>query len=106
MISITPAAVEKFNEFIKKRGNTYGIRVGVSTAGCSGMRYVLEYIDVEPEADFYYECDGIKIFVEQNHLVYLHGLTIDWQKVGLNEGFSFINPNERSRCGCGESFRV
>jgi iron-sulfur cluster assembly protein len=54
----------------------------------------------------HYDVDGIKIFVAPEHRVYLHGLTVDYVKKGLNEGFEFINPNEKDRCGCGESFRV
>jgi iron-sulfur cluster assembly protein len=107
MITLTPLATEKIQKFLSQRGRGAGIRIGVKTTGCSGLAYVLEYVDDEKLfADAYYDVGGIRIFVLPEHRVYLHGLTVDYVKKGLNEGFEFINPNERDRCGCGESFRV
>ena len=107
MLDITDAALEKATEFISKRPNTAGIRVGVKTTGCSGLAYVLEYVD-NAALDFvaYYDIRGLPVFINKEDVVYFHGVTLDWQKKGLNEGFDFINPNEKGRCGCGESFRV
>lgn len=107
MLSITPLANQKISEFLQKRGRGIGIKVGVTTTGCSGLAYVLEYVDNQELTDApHYDIDGIRVFVDSRHVVYIHGMTIDWQKQGLNEGFEFINPNEKDRCGCGESFRV
>jgi iron-sulfur cluster assembly protein len=107
MISITPAANEKIRYFLEQRGRGIGIRVGVRTTGCSGLAYVLEYVDDERLVDApHYDIDGIRVYIDSRHMVYMHGMTMDWQKRGLNEGFEFINPNEKDRCGCGESFRV
>jgi iron-sulfur cluster assembly protein len=107
MITLTDNAVEKVKEFLHKK-SCKGIRIGVKTTGCSGLAYVLEYLR-EDKFDSYdnnivYPDFVIKVSIKDS--VYLQGLTMDWVKKGLNEGFDFINPNERDRCGCGESFRV
>jgi iron-sulfur cluster assembly protein len=107
MITLTPTATEKIKSSLEKRGHGVGIRIGVKTTGCSGLAYVLEYVDDEAlMAMSHYDVNDVKIFVALEHRVYLHGLTVDYVKKGLNEGFEFINPNEKDRCGCGESFRV
>jgi len=106
MIVLTDLAVEKVKHNLIKRGRGIGLRVGVKTTGCSGLAYVLEYVDVAKPEDQIFEFDNCKIFIDPKSSVYLNGLTIDWTKKGINEGFEFLNPNERDRCGCGESFRV
>jgi iron-sulfur cluster assembly protein len=108
MITVTEQASKKILENLTKRGIGVGIRIGVKTTGCSGMAYTLEYVDK-------YESEiGVVNFAQPNFVVlvdakdepYLNGLTMDWVRQGLNEGFEFTNPNEKSRCGCGESFQV
>jgi len=108
MIDITELAAEKVKSALAKRGRGLGIRIGVKTTGCSGLAYVLEYVDVAPVTrdQFVYENYGVKIWADGKAMPYVSGMTIDWKKNGLNEGFDFQNPNERDRCGCGESFRV
>jgi iron-sulfur cluster assembly protein len=106
MISITPLAAEKVRKTIKNRGKGYGIKVGVKTTGCSGLAYVLEFVDDPLQEDLSFVSEGVHIFVDPKALPYVSGMTMDWLKKGLNEGFDFINPNERDRCGCGESFRI
>ena len=108
MISITETAAKKILVNLEKRGQGIGIRVGVRTTGCSGMAYVLEYIDSLPVTRdwFKYESNGATVWVNGKDLVYVNGMEIDYVRQGLNEGFNFINPNERDRCGCGEIFRV
>jgi iron-sulfur cluster assembly protein len=106
MISLTEPAAVKVRRQIERRGKGVGLRVGVKTTGCSGLAYVLEYVDqVNPE-DHCFESNGCKLFVDPKSLAYMEGLQVDWVRNGLNEGFDFKNPNERDRCGCGESFRV
>ncbi|KCX77645.1 iron-sulfur cluster assembly accessory family protein, partial [Acinetobacter baumannii 940793] len=83
-----------------------GIRVGVKTSGCSGLAYVLEFVDDIDEHDQIFEQFGVKVFVDPKSLVYLDGLEMDYVKNGLNEGFEFNNPNKKGECGCGESFTV
>lgn len=108
MISLTPLAIEKVKYHLSNRGHGLGIRIGVKTTGCSGLAYVLEYVDVAPVTrdQFVQEVEGIKIWIDGKSMPYVDGTTMDWQKKGLNEGFEFINPKEKSRCGCGESFNI
>jgi len=107
MISFTDTARNKIQKLVTAK-NYAGIRLGVKTTGCSGLAYVLEYVDnyeVEQGVTNFAQQDFV-ILIDAKSLVYLNGLTMDWVRNGLNEGFDFINPNERDRCGCGESFRV
>ncbi|WP_375146560.1 iron-sulfur cluster assembly protein IscA, partial [Vibrio parahaemolyticus] len=83
-----------------------GLRLGVKTTGCSGMAYVLEFVDELNEEDEVFDFSGVKIIIDKKSLVYLDGTELDYVKEGLNEGFEFNNPNAKSECGCGESFNV
>lgn len=108
MITLTKIADNKIRRLLEKRGGI-GIRLGVKTTGCSGLAYVLEYVDAYPsdlDSTINYAQLGFAVLVDKKHEVYLSGMTIDYVRQGLNEGFEFQNPNERDRCGCGESFRV
>jgi iron-sulfur cluster assembly protein len=108
MITLTETAVAKVKEMLAKRGRGIGIMIGVKTTGCSGLAYTLEYVDdpiIDPD-HVKYDNQGIGVWTDVKSLVYLNGLTMDWVKKGLNEGFEFVNPNESARCGCGESFTV
>jgi iron-sulfur cluster assembly protein len=106
MVQVTEPAAKKIQSMLSRRGSGVGIRLGVKTTGCSGLAYVLEYVDTPQAGDEQYECAGCQIFVDPKSGVYLQGLTVDYVRKGLQEGFEFLNPNERDRCGCGESFRV
>ena len=106
MISLSQLAAEKVKTQLERRGKGLGIRVAVKTNGCSGLSYVIEYVDVLQTEDMSFVSHSVHIFVDPKSLAYLNGLTMDWIRNGLNEGFDFINPNERDRCGCGESFRI
>jgi len=106
MITVTDLAYEKALNSIKSRDNTLGLRVGVRTAGCSGLAYVLEFVEEIDEHDEVFEIKDVKIVIDKKSLVYLDGLEMDWKKQGLNEGFEFNNPNANGECGCGESFTV
>jgi len=105
-ITITQAAAEHVRRHMDKRGSGEGIRVGVRTSGCSGMAYVLEFVDEVTEGDQVFEGHGVKVFVDPKSLSYLQGTELDFVKEGLNEGFQFNNPNVAGECGCGESFTV
>ena len=106
MISVTELAADKIKSNLNKRGKGLGIRVGVKTTGCSGLAYVLEYVDKIYEGDYIFTSNGVHIYVDKKSMVYLTGLEMDWVRQGLNEGFEFRNPNEKNKCGCGESFNV
>jgi iron-sulfur cluster assembly protein len=107
MISITDTARNKIQKLLQSKGYA-GIRLGVKTTGCSGLAYVLEYVQEYKPSEFdinYAQADFV-VLVDKKNEVYLRGVTVDYLRQGLNEGFEFRNPNERDRCGCGESFRV
>lgn len=106
MITVTDTASKKIQQQLSKRGKGVGLRVAVKTTGCSGLAYVLEYVDEPNPEDQCVDCNECKVFIDPKSCAYLTGLEIDYVRNGLNEGFEFNNPNERDRCGCGESFRV
>jgi iron-sulfur cluster assembly protein len=109
MITLTNIAAKKIKQQLEKRGQGLGIKIGVKTTGCSGLAYVLEYVDVEQGKAIcieHHDVNGVRLYIDPKHRPYLYGMTIDYVRNGLNEGFDFKNPNERDRCGCGESFRV
>jgi len=105
-VSLTQAAARHINRYLSKRGKGIGVRLGVKTTGCSGLAYKLEYVDEAQSEDMVFENQGIKVLIDPKSLAYLDGTELDFVREGLNEGFKFNNPNERDRCGCGESFRV
>ena len=105
-ITLTESAANRVQAFLQNRGKGIGLRLGVKTSGCSGMAYIMEFADeVQPE-DKVFEDRGVKVIIDAKSLIYLDGTEVDYTKEGLNEGFKFNNPNEKDRCGCGESFTV
>lgn len=106
MITATDAAIKKISKQLEKRGRGLGVRIGVRTTGCSGLAYVLEFVDCPNAEDVVVDCNNCNIYIDPKSCPYLKGMVIDYVKNGLNEGFEFRNPNEKDRCGCGESFRV
>lgn len=105
-ITMTSAAADRVRSFLANRGKGLGLRVGVKTTGCSGLAYVLEFVDELNDDDQVFEQDELKIIVDGKSLVYIDGTQLDFVKEGLNEGFQFNNPNVNGECGCGESFTV
>lgn len=106
MIQATEAASRKIVENLRRRGHGLGIRLGVRTTGCSGLAYVLEYVDQVGQDDMAYDMKDFVIVVDPKSQTVLQDVEIDYVRQGLNEGFEFRNPLERDRCGCGESFRI
>ena len=94
-VTLTEAAARHVQMYIDRRGKGLGLRLGVKTSGCSGMAYKLEFADEIHDDDQVYESFNVKVIVDEKSLPYLD-----------NEGFRFHNPNEKSHCGCGESFHV
>ena len=105
-ITLTENAARHVAAHLAKRGKGVGVRLGVKTTGCSGLAYKLEYADDFQPEDQVFEDHGVKLLVDPKSLAYIDGTELDFVREGLNEGFRFNNPNERDRCGCGESFRV
>jgi iron-sulfur cluster assembly protein len=105
-ITMSQAAADHVNNYLANRGQGLGVRLGVRTTGCSGMAYVLEFVDAIAAHDEVFESHGIKVVIDPKSMVYLNGTELDYVKEGLNEGFQFNNPNVKNECGCGESFNV
>ena len=105
-ISLTEAAASHVRSSLENRGSGEGIRLGVRTTGCSGMAYVLEFVDELQPDDEVFESFGMKVVIDPKSLAYIDGTELDFVREGINEGFKFKNPNVRGECGCGESFNV
>jgi len=106
-IALTAAAVERVKALLDKRGKpSAGIRIGVRTKGCSGLSYTLEYADAKGPADEVVEQDGVTVLIDPKATMFILGTEMDYVEEKLQTGFVFRNPNEKGRCGCGESFHV
>ncbi|HFB64987.1 MAG TPA: iron-sulfur cluster assembly protein IscA [Aeromonadales bacterium] len=105
-IVLTEAAAKQMQDSLAHRGKGLGIRLGITTTGCSGFAYVMEFADDLKQDDEVFEDHGVKVIVDKKSQVYLDGTEVDYVKNGLNEGFEFSNPNSKGECGCGESFSV
>ena len=106
MIQVTEAAAQKIKQNLARRGSGVGIRIGIRTTGCSGLAYVLEYVDRVNDEDTVFTSQDVSVIVDAKSLPILGNLDVDYVRQGLNEGFEFTNPSEKDRCGCGESFRI
>lgn len=105
-ITLSDSAADRVKRFLTNRGKGVGLRLGVKTSGCSGMAYVLEFVDDVNGEDQVFDDKGVKVIIDPKSLAYLDGTELDFVKEGLNEGFKFNNPNVKDACGCGESFTV
>ena len=105
-ISLTPSAAQRVRNHLDKRGSGVGLRLGVTQTGCSGYSYVINYAEEIDPADIVFEDQGVKVVVDPEALALIDGTEVDFVKNGLNEAFSFRNPNISGECGCGESFNV
>ncbi|MEK9673032.1 MAG: iron-sulfur cluster assembly accessory protein [Rhodospirillaceae bacterium] len=106
-MSITYAAAEHVKSILASRGKpSAGVRVGIRTKGCSGMSYTLEFADEKNEFDEVIEDKGVTIFIDPKATMFIIGTEMDYVVDKLESGFVFQNPNEKGRCGCGESFHV
>ena len=105
-IQLSDIAASRVQHFLDNRGKGSGLRLGVKATGCSGLAYVIEFVDELRDDDEVFETKGVKVIVDQKSLMFLDGTEVDFAKVGLNEGFQFKNPNAKDACGCGESFTV
>ncbi len=106
-VTLTEGAKTEIRKLVQQQelGAEYGLRLGVEGGGCAGMNYVLGF-DQQKEGDQEYTIDGIRVFMNKAHGLYLAGMQVDFQN-GLNaRGFTFTNPNAKSSCGCGTSFSV
>ena len=105
-ILLTETAANRVRTYLDARGETIGLRLGVTKTGCSGYSYVINYAEELRDSDVVFEDKGIKVVVDPEALALIDGTEVDFVKNGLNEAFSFRNPNITGECGCGESFNV
>jgi iron-sulfur cluster assembly protein len=107
VMSVTPSAAERVKALIDGRGKpTVGVRIGVRSKGCSGLSYTLEFADKQEPMDEVVDTQGIRLLIDPKASLFLIGTEMDYEEEKLKSGFVFKNPNEKGRCGCGESFHV
>jgi len=105
-ISLTESAASRVRNYLRARGSGVGLRLGVTRTGCSGYSYVINYAEAIKDGDVVFEDKGVTVVVDADALPLIDGTEVDFVKSGLNEAFSFRNPNISGECGCGESFSV
>ncbi len=106
-MTVTDAAADRIRALLAKRGKpSVGIRVGVRSRGCSGLTYTLEYADEKGKFDELVEQKGVTVLIDPKASMFIIGTEMDFVDDKLQSGFTFHNPNEKGRCGCGESFHV
>jgi len=106
MLTITDEGAKRVSDFLKNRGKGVGIRVKVTTTGCSGFAYGIEFADSIEDGDSVFEDKGISIIVDPKTLLMVEGTQLDYKHEGINSGFEFNNPLAGDTCGCGESFTM
>jgi iron-sulfur cluster assembly protein len=107
ILTLTDAAAQRVKDLMARSEKpVLGLRVGVSTRGCSGMSYVVEYAEKRGKFEDVVEDKGVKIFIDPTAVMFLLGSEMDYVEEKFHNGFVFNNPNEKGRCGCGESFHV
>ena len=107
IMTITDAAAERIKALLESRGkSSCGVRIGVKTKGCSGLSYTLEFADEKNPFDEILEDKGVVVLIDPKAIMFLLGTEMDYEEEQLSSGFVFKNPNEKGRCGCGESFHV
>lgn len=107
IMSVTPDALAQIKVLLENRGKpSVGIRIGIRTKGCNGLSYTLEYVDHAEILDEKITADDVTIFVDPKAIMFILGTTMDYTSGEIESGFTFKNPNEKGRCGCGESFHV
>ena len=104
MIQVTPKAVEKIRQAFAREGVEGGLRLAVIGGGCSGLSYQIRFETGAEAADRVFEFDGVKVFVDPKSILYLRGMTLDYEDTLMHSGFVFRNPNAQKTCGCGSSF--
>ena len=105
-ISLTESAASRVRNYLENRGSGIGLRLGVTKTGCSGYAYAINYAEEIAADDIVFEDKGVTVVVDKDALPLIDGTEVDFVKSGLNEAFSFRNPNVSGECGCGESFNV
>lgn len=105
-ITVTEQAANWIRLQLDKRGKGEGIRVGTRPSGCTGYKYVLEFVDQPEDTDILIEEHNVKVFLDPKSWLMLAGTVLEYKTEGLNSGLDFVNPNVTAQCGCGESFTI
>lgn len=107
-VYLSPAAAEQIkNQLSQRRTPEAYLRLGVKGGGCSGLSYILRYEDSAPTSkDITFEIHGVNVVIDRKSIIYLNQCTLDWEHTLMRQGFTFNNPQEASKCGCGTSFSV
>ncbi len=107
MITLTDIAAERARALMERSDKpVVGLRVGVKSRGCSGLSYFVEYAEEQKKFEDVVEDKGVKIFIDPTAVMFLIGSEMDYVEEQFQTGFVFKNPNEKGRCGCGESFHI
>ncbi len=106
IMTLSDAAAERVKALMASRGDAAALRIGVRKGGCSGMSYTMEFSDKSGPMDEVVEAKGVKVVIDAQAMMFLLGTEMDYVESTLQSGFVFKNPNEKGRCGCGESFHV
>ena len=107
VITITDSAAAHINQLMEASDKPIaGLRLGTSTQGCSGLGYKIDYVEEPNDDDEAVSHNGVTVFVDRKSLLFLLGTVMDYEEGLFSTGFTFTNPNEKGRCGCGESFTV
>lgn len=105
-VTLTEEAAAWISSQLSSRGKGLGVRIGTVPSGCTGYKYVVEFMDDPNDTYYVFEQYGVSVFVDPKSILMLNGMTIDYKTEGLNSGLKFVNPNVTGECGCGESFAV
>lgn len=107
VVTLTDAAADRVKALVARSSEpVQGLRIGVKSTGCSGMSYSVEYADEPKRFEEVVEQKGVKLFIDPTAVMFILGSEVDYKEDRFASGFTFTNPNEKGRCGCGESFHV
>jgi iron-sulfur cluster assembly accessory protein len=103
---MTDNAIERLKVLLAKKPDAYGIRLGVRTRGCNGLSYTLNYAYGREKFEEMVEENGVRVLIEPKALMHIVGTSMDYKEDALTAEFTFVNPNAKGECGCGESFNT
>ncbi|MBE7637704.1 iron-sulfur cluster assembly accessory protein [Sneathiella sp. P13V-1] len=105
-MTLTDKAAARLKSLLSSSDNAIGLRIGITNTGCNGLSYTMDYASDQRDDDIIVEKDDVRLLINADALEYVEGTEMDWEEKGLESRFTFENPNEKGRCGCGSSFHV